>query len=179
MTQGVAVTGARRWVTLAVLCVTLLLISLDNTILNVALPSIVRDLHATSTQLQWIVDAFAIFFAGLLLSFGALGDRVGRKWVFMGGLIVFGGGSALAAWSGTPDRLIGARAIMGVGAAALMPSTLSILTNVFTADRERARAMGSGPQRLGWGWPSGRCWAAFSWSTFGGARCSSSTSPSP
>ena len=142
MTQGVAVTGARRWVTLAVLCVTLLLISLDNTILNVALPSIVRDLHTTSTQLQWIVDAFAIFFAGLLLSFGALGDRVGRKWVFMGGLIVFGGGSALAAWSGTPDRLIGARAIMGVGAAALMPSTLSILTNVFTADRERARAIG-------------------------------------
>ena len=139
---GVAVTGARRWVTLAVLCVTLLLISLDNTILNVALPSIVRGLHATSTQLQWIVDAFAIFFAGLLLSFGALGDRVGRKWVFMGGLVVFGGGSALAAWSGTPDRLIGARAIMGVGAAALMPSTLSILTNVFTADRERARAIG-------------------------------------
>jgi EmrB/QacA subfamily drug resistance transporter len=142
MTHDAVISGKRRWVVLAVLCVTLLLISLDNTILNVALPSIVRSLNATSTQLQWIVDAFAIFFAGLLLSFGALGDRIGRKWVFMGGLIVFGGGSALAAWSDTPDRLTAARAIMGVGAAALMPSTLSILTNVFTEDRERARAIG-------------------------------------
>ncbi|MGA2474296.1 MAG: MFS transporter [Acidimicrobiales bacterium] len=119
--------------------------------LNVALPSIVRSLHATSTQLQWIVDAFAIFFAGLLLTFGALGDRVGRKWVFMCGLVVFGAGSALAAWSGTPDRLTAARAMMGVGAAALMPCTLSILTNVFTADRDRARAIGiwSGTAGLG------------------------------
>jgi EmrB/QacA subfamily drug resistance transporter len=142
MIQGVAVSPGRRWVILAVLCITLLLISLDNTILNVALPSIVRGLHATSTQLQWIVDSFAICFAGLLLTFGALGDRIGRKWVFMGGLIVFAGGSALAAWSGSPDRLTAARAIMGIGAAALMPSTLSILTNVFTADRERARAIG-------------------------------------
>ncbi len=142
---------ARRRATLAVLCVTLLLISLDNTILNVALPSIVRSLHATSTQLQWIVDAFAIFFAGLLLTFGALGDRLGRKWVFMAGLVVFGAGSALAAWSGTPDRLTAARAMMGVGAAALMPCTLSILTNVFTADRDRARAIGiwSGTAGLG------------------------------
>ncbi|HWU36933.1 MAG TPA: MFS transporter, partial [Candidatus Acidoferrum sp.] len=71
----------RRWATLAVLCVTLLLISLDNTILNVAIPSIVRSLQASSSQLQWIVDAYAVVFAGLLLSLGALGDRVGRKWV--------------------------------------------------------------------------------------------------
>jgi EmrB/QacA subfamily drug resistance transporter len=142
ITQGVAVSPGRRWTTLAVLCVTLLLISLDNTILNVALPAIVRGLHATSTQLQWIVDSFAIFFAGLLLTFGALGDRIGRKWLFMGGIVVFASGSALAAWSGSPDRLTAARAIMGVGAAALMPSTLSILINVFTANRERARAIG-------------------------------------
>ena len=67
-----------------------------------ALPSIVRALNATSSQLQWIVDAYAIVFAGLLLTFGALGDRVGRKWVFMAGLVVFGGGSALAAWSRPP-----------------------------------------------------------------------------
>ncbi|MGO8871121.1 MAG: DHA2 family efflux MFS transporter permease subunit [Acidimicrobiales bacterium] len=137
--------GARRgsrWATLSVLCVTLLLISLDNTILNVALPSIVRSLHATSSQLQWIVDAYAVLFAGLLLTFGAVGDRLGRKWVFMAGLVVFGGGSALAAWSGTPDRLTAARAVMGVGAAALMPCTLSILTNVFTSERDRARAIG-------------------------------------
>ena len=144
-------TSGRRWATLTVLCVTLLLISLDNTILNVALPSIVRSLGATSSQLQWIVDAYAIVFAGLLLTLGALGDRVGRKWVFMGGLVVFGAGSALAAWSATPDRLIAARAVMGVGAAALMPCTLSILTNVFTAERDRARAIGvwSGSAGLG------------------------------
>ncbi|MFZ0666948.1 MAG: MFS transporter, partial [Acidimicrobiales bacterium] len=115
MTEHPPLSGARRWMILAVLCITLLLISLDNTILNVALPSIVRSLDATSTQLQWIVDAFAIFFAGLLLSFGALGDRLGRKWVFMAGLVVFGAGSALAAWSDTPDRLTAARAVMGVG----------------------------------------------------------------
>ncbi len=132
----------RRWAILTVLCVSLLLISLDNTILNVALPSVVRSLGATSTQLQWIVDAYAIVFAGLLLTLGALGDRVGRKWVFMGGLVVFGAGSALAAWSVTPDRLTAARAVMGAGAAALMPCTLSILTNVFTAERDRAHAIG-------------------------------------
>jgi EmrB/QacA subfamily drug resistance transporter len=134
--------GGRRWATLSVLCVTLLLISLDNTILNVALPSVVRSLHATSSQLQWIVDAYAVVFAGLLFTLGALGDRVGRKWVFMGGLVVFGTGSALAAWSGSPDRLTAARAVMGVGAAALMPCTLSILTNVFTSERDRAQAIG-------------------------------------
>ncbi|MGD0880270.1 MAG: DHA2 family efflux MFS transporter permease subunit [Acidimicrobiales bacterium] len=128
--------------TLSVLCVTLLLISLDSTILNVALPSIVRSIGASSSQLQWMVDAYAVVFAGLLLSLGALGDRVGRKWVFMGGLVVFGGGSAFAAWSGTPDLLMVARAIMGIGAAALMPCTLSILTNVFTTERDRVRAIG-------------------------------------
>jgi EmrB/QacA subfamily drug resistance transporter len=136
---------------LAVLCVTLLLISLDNTVLNVALPTIVRSLGASSSQLQWMVDAYAVVFAGLLLSLGALGDRVGRKWVFMGGLVVFGGGSAFAAWSGSPDRLTLARAVMGIGAAALMPCTLSILTNVFTAEEDRARAIGiwSGTSGLG------------------------------
>jgi EmrB/QacA subfamily drug resistance transporter len=143
--------GRWRWATLAVLCVTLLLISLDTTILNVALPSIVRELHATSSQLQWIVDAYAVTLAGLLLTLGALGDRFGRKWVFMGGLVVFGAASALAAWSGSADRLTAARAIMGVGAAALMPCTLSILTNVFTEERDRARAIGiwSGTTGLG------------------------------
>ena len=141
----------RRWATLAVLCVTLLLISLDNTVLNVALPTIVRSLGASSSQLQWMVDAYAVVFAGLLLSLGALGDRAGRKWVFMGGLVVFGGGSAFAGWSGSPDRLTLARAVMGIGAAALMPCTLSILTNVFTAEADRARAIGiwSGTSGLG------------------------------
>ena len=141
----------RHWATLSVLCVTLLLISLDTTVLNVALPSIVRSIGASSSELQWMVDAYAVVFAGLLLTLGALGDRVGRKWVFMAGLVVFGSGSAFAAWSGSPDRLTLARAVMGMGAAALMPCTLSILTNVFTAERDRVRAIGiwSGTTGLG------------------------------
>ncbi len=148
--EGTPTTG-RHWAALSVLCVTLLLISLDNTVLNVAIPSIVRSIGASSSQLQWMVDAYAVVFAGLLLSLGALGDRVGRKWVFMAGLVVFGGGSAFAAWSETPDRLTLARAVMGVGAAALMPCTLSILTNVFTREDDRVRAIGiwSGTAGLG------------------------------
>jgi MFS family permease len=129
-------------VILSVLCVTLLMISLDTTILNVALPSIVRNLHASSSQLRWIVDAYAVAFAGLLLSLGALGDRVGRKWMFMAGLVVFGAGSAFAAFSGSPERLMIARPMMGVGAAALMPCTLSILINIFVTERDRPRGIG-------------------------------------
>jgi len=140
-----------RWLILAVLCISLLIVSLDNTILNVALPSIVRELHATSSQLQWMVDAYAVVFAGLLLVAGSLGDRLGRKWIFLAGLGVFAAGSSASAFSGSPGNLIAARAFMGIGAAAIMPSTLSILTNVFTRDDERARAIGiwSGTTGLG------------------------------
>ena len=129
-----------RWAALSILCVTLLLVSLDLTILNVALPSIVRDLHATSSQLQWIVDAYAVAFAGLLLTLGALGDRVGRKWVFLAGLTVFAAGSAFSAFADSVELLTAGRVVMGVGAAALMPCTLSILTNIFSTDRDRGRA---------------------------------------
>ncbi len=145
------VPGAREWVVLAVLCVSLLIVSLDNTVLNVALPTLVRDLHATDTELQWIVDAYSIVFAGLLLVAGSLGDRVGRKWVFLAGLVVFASGSAASAFSGSPASLIAARAFMGVGSAAIMPTTLSILTNVFTDGTARAKAIGvwSGTTGLG------------------------------
>ena len=140
-----------RQAVLAVLCVSLLIVSLDNTILNVALPVIVRSLHASSSSLQWIVDAYAIVFAGLLLVAGSLGDRLGRKWVFMAGLLIFATGSVASAFSGSPDRLIAARAFMGIGGAAIMPSTLSILTNTFTEAHDRARAIGiwSGTTGLG------------------------------
>ena len=143
--------GPRRGPILAVLCVSLLIVSLDNTILNVALPSMVRSLQATSSQLQWIVDAYAVVFGGLLLAMGSLGDRRGRKPVFLAGLVVFAAGSVAAAFAGTPNRLIAARGFMGVGAAAIMPSTLSILTNVFTRGEDRARAIGiwSGTTGLG------------------------------
>lgn len=141
---------ANRWAVLAVLSVSLLIVSLDTTILNVALPTIVRDLNASSSELQWVVDAYSIVFAGLLLVEGTLGDRVGRKWVFMAGLGVFAAGSAACAWSSSPEMLTGFRAFMGIGAAAIMPSTLSILTNVFS-DKERTTAIGiwSGTTGLG------------------------------
>ncbi|MDE3086660.1 MAG: MFS transporter, partial [Acidobacteriota bacterium] len=89
----------RRWAVLGVLCVSLLIVSLDNTILNVALPVLARDLRASSSQLQWITDAYAVVFAGLLLVAGSIGDRVGRRRVFATGLVVFACGSAAAAFS--------------------------------------------------------------------------------
>lgn len=140
-----------RWAVLAVLCVSLLVVSLDNTILNVALPTLVRDLHATSSQLQWIVDAYTVVFAGLMITAGSLGDRFGRRKTLFGGLALFGLGSALSAFSQSADELIFFRCLMGVGGAFVMPSTLSILTNVFTGPRDRAKAIGiwSGTSGLG------------------------------
>src|ERR1035441_8757142 len=134
--------GTRRFLVLAVLCLTLFVTNLDATILNVALPTIVRTLHATSSQLQWVVDSYALVFAGLLMISGSLGDHLGRKWVFIGGLAIFAVGSGASAFSRSPDQLIAARAFMGIGAAAIMPSTRSILTNVFTEPVDRARAIG-------------------------------------
>jgi EmrB/QacA subfamily drug resistance transporter len=131
----------RRWWTLVVLSVALLTISLDNTILNVALPSIERDLSASASQLQWVVDSYTLVFAGLLLTMGSLGDRFGRRLALVVGLTVFAGGSLLSALAGSAEMLIGARALMGVGGALIMPSTLSILTNVFPAG-ERGKAIG-------------------------------------
>ena len=133
---------ARRWAALAVLCVSLLIINLDNTVLNVALPTLVRDLHATSSDLQWIVDSYIMVFAGLLLVAGSLADRVGRKRTFLAGLTAFAAGSAWAAFSGSVGMLIAARASMGIGAALMMPSTLSIITDMFRDIGERQRAIG-------------------------------------
>jgi len=131
----------RRWWALAVLCLSLVLIVLDNTVLNVALPTLVRELGASTTQLQWMVDAYVIVFAGLLLTAGALGDRYGRRRALQAGLVVFAVASALASLSGSTGQLIGARAVMGLGAAFVMPATLSIITNLFTDPTERARAI--------------------------------------
>ncbi|HZP31096.1 MAG TPA: MFS transporter [Acidimicrobiia bacterium] len=132
----------RRWWTLAALCLTLAIIGIDNTILNVALPTLVREVHASNSELQWIVDAYTLVFAGLLLTSGSLGDRFGRKGALTTGLVVFGAGSVAAAWSGNATQLIACRALMGIGASLIMPATLSILTNVFHEPRERARAIG-------------------------------------
>ena len=107
----------RRWWTLGVLCLSLIVIGVDNTILNVALPTLVRDLGATTSQLQWIVDGYTLVFAGLLLTAGSLGDRFGRRGALTIGLIIFGLGSVASAFSTTPEQLIGTRCIMGLGAA--------------------------------------------------------------
>ena len=140
----------RRWWTLAVLCFSLLVIGIDNTILNVALPSLERDLGASASELQWIVDAYMLVFAGLLLTAGALGDRFGRKRALTFGLLVFAAGSGWAALSDSASSLIAARALMGVGGAFIMPSTLSILTNVFPP-HERGRAIGTWAAMAGLG----------------------------
>jgi len=131
----------RRWWTLAVLNLSLLVIGLDNTILNVAIPTLQRELAATNAELQWIIDSYVLVFAGLLLAAGALGDRFGRKLALQAGLVVFGIASVASAVSDNPTQLIAARSLMGVGGAFIMPATLSILTNVFPAG-ERARAIG-------------------------------------
>jgi EmrB/QacA subfamily drug resistance transporter len=132
---------ARRWWTLAVMCLSLMVIGVDNTILNVALPTLVRDLDASTSQLQWIVDAYTLVFAGLLLTAGSLGDRFGRRRALAVGLVIFGVGSVASAMAGSADRLIVTRAVMGIGGALIMPATLSIISNVFTVPAERARAI--------------------------------------
>jgi EmrB/QacA subfamily drug resistance transporter len=130
----------RRWKALGVLALSLLVITMGNTILNVGLPTIRTELHASSSQLQWIVDGYLLVFAGLLLAAGSLGDRFGRRRALIAGLVTFGAGSILAAVSTTATALIASRGLMGVGAAAIMPTTLSILTNMFPAD-ERPKAI--------------------------------------
>jgi len=148
----------RRWLTLLVLCISLIVITLDNTILNVAIPTLAHPtnqhgLGATASQLQWIVDAYTLVFAGLLLTAGSLGDRFGRYKFLAIGLGIFGAGSALSAFATSASMLIFTRALMGIGGAAIMPSTLSIITNVFTNPVERGKAIGvwAGVSALGIG----------------------------
>ncbi len=141
----------RRWAVLAVLSLAVFITVLDGTIVNVALPSLAVELDASTRQLQWIVDAYLLVFAGLLLAAGGLGDRYGRKPMLLIGLAVFGGTSALAGSASSAEGLIAGRALMGIGAAMIFPATLAILTNVFTDARERAAAIGvwSGVSGLG------------------------------
>jgi EmrB/QacA subfamily drug resistance transporter len=133
---------ARRWWTLLTLCICITVIGVDNTILNVALPSIVRHLNASGSELELMVDAYTIVFACLLLTAGSLGDRYGRRRALMLGLAWFGLWSAAASRASTPNELIAARCMMGIGGAFIFPTTLSILTNTFHEPRERAQAIG-------------------------------------
>jgi len=140
-----------RWAALVVLCAAAVIVNVDNTILNVALPTLVRKLAATSSELQWIVDSYAMVFAGLLLVGGSLADRFGRKRFFLIGLGVFGAGSIGAAFSGSVDLLIGWRAVMGAGAALTIPASLSIVNDLFRDPAERARAIGAWAATIGLG----------------------------
>ncbi|MCJ0874895.1 MFS transporter [Streptomyces sp. AP-93] len=139
---GAASGGANRWAVLAVLCVSLVLVALDATILHVAVPSVTEDLRPGPMELLWIVDAYPLVCAALLILFGTLGDRVGRRRVLLMGYGLFGAASAVAALADNAQVLIAARALLGVGGAMIMPATLSILRQVFPDRRERALAIG-------------------------------------
>jgi EmrB/QacA subfamily drug resistance transporter len=142
---------SRRWAVLGVMCLALLIVGIDGTIVNVALPSFVRELGTTSTQLQWIEDGYTMVFAGFLLIAGNTGDRLGRKPCLIAGLLVFGAGSFACSQVHSPNALILMRGVQGFGAAFIMPATLSILTSVFTdaAERGRAIAIWAGVSGLG------------------------------
>src|SRR5215472_3484076 len=142
-------------VVLVALLLSAFLVNLDTTMVNVALPAMVRELHATTTQLQWVVDAYNLVFAALLLTFGSLSDRFGREGMLLAGLAVVGTASLAGGFTTSPAQLIAARAVMGLGAAMTFPATLSLISNVFTERRERARAIGGvaiamGPIVGGW-----------------------------
>lgn len=132
----------RRGLVLAVVSVAALVVNLDNTILNVALPTLVEQLKAGTDELQWVVDAYAIVFGGLMLTAGSLADRIGRKRLLLGGLFVFGTGSAAAAFSGDVSSLILWRAVMGVGAALIIPAGLATINHVFADPGQRSRGVG-------------------------------------
>ncbi|MBK8436411.1 MAG: MFS transporter [Austwickia sp.] len=173
---------ASRWLLLAVLCLSVLLVAVDNMIINIALPTLGSRFSASTNELQWIVDAYTLTFAGLLMLFGHLGDRLGRRRVLQVGLVGFAATSVWAAYADGVQTLIGARAAMGVCAALIYPCTLALLTSVFTDRNERAVAIGvwAGVSGLSVAWDP---WpAGCSFSTTGGDRSSWSTcrsSPQP
>ncbi|MFA4836669.1 MAG: DHA2 family efflux MFS transporter permease subunit [Dehalococcoidia bacterium] len=131
----------RRWWTLAVLAMSVIIVTLDNSILNVALPTLQRDLDASVSELQWMVDAYIMVFASLILTMGAIGDRIGRANALRAGMIIFAGGSLFAMASDSPGTLITARAIMGFGPALIIPATLASIMHVFPP-AERPKAVG-------------------------------------
>ncbi|MEU6559625.1 MFS transporter [Nocardia nova] len=139
-TAGAPARDPRRWWILGVLCLSLLVLMIDSTVLNLAIPSLIRELGASPSDIQWILDAYVLVFAGLLLTAGSLSDRFGRRRMLVTGLAVFGAASLLAVLAAEPWQVIAARAAMGVGGSLLMPSTLSILMTTFD-DSERRKAM--------------------------------------
>ncbi len=143
-------TSRRLQLTLATLCLCAFAVNVDTTLVNVALPRLATELGASTRQLQWIVDAYTLVFAALVLSAGSLSDRFGRRGALIIGLVIYGAANGLAALTTSSGALIATRALMGVGAAVIFPTTLSIISNVFTDRKERAKAIGL------WGAATGR-----------------------
>jgi len=160
-----------RWVILGILCGSLVLVVVSVSSLNVAIPPIQRSLDASGSELQWIIDAYALVFAGLLLLAGAIGDRFGRRGALLGGLVVFGVASLGGMLADSPEQLIVWRGLMGAGAAFIMPATLSIVATVF-APAERARAIAIWAGFAGAGGVIGLVSSESSSARSGGAPCS-------
>ena len=136
------VSSARKWGTLAICTIAALLLGIDNSVLNLAIPSLVREMDPSSTQILWIADAYSFALAGLLVVMGGLGDRIGRKRLLLIGATCFGLASLLTAYAGNPDLLIAGRVLQGVAGATVMPSTASLIRSTFTDAKERTLAMG-------------------------------------
>src|SRR4051812_46076678 len=140
--SGAPLSSGRRRVVLLTLCLAAFTINVDTTIVNVTLPTLVRELNASTRQLQWIVDSYNLVFAALVLAAGSVSDRFGRKGALLTGLAIFAVGSLLGSRASSSGELIVIRGVIGLGAAIIFPATLSILTNVFTERSERAKAIG-------------------------------------
>ncbi|WP_067178615.1 MFS transporter [Microtetraspora niveoalba] len=134
--------SARRWGTLVIACLAVLLLSVDLTVLHLAVPKLAADMSPSATELLWITDIYGFALAGLLVAMGNLGDRIGRKRLLLVGTLMFGAASLLTAYAPNPESLIAARAVLGVAGATIMPSTLSLIRNVFTDPKERTSAIG-------------------------------------
>lgn len=148
--EGVTPRDSRRWLILLVLCLSTMPLVVDNLALTVAVPDMARDLHAGAARIQWVLDSYPLVFAGLLLTTGGLGDRLGRRRIMIIGLLLFGAASLAGAFAANPAQLIAARVGMGIGAAVIMPTSLAILNTVFdTGERRRAMAIWGGVSVLG------------------------------
>src|SRR5262249_52676372 len=134
--------GRREWTALGVLMLPLLLVSMDVSVLYFAIPAITADLEPSSTQQLWIFDIYAFVLAGLLMTMGSLGDRIGRRRLLLLGAAAFGTASLVAAYANSAETLIAARAVLGIGGATLMPSTMALIRTMFTDPGQRAKAIG-------------------------------------
>jgi MFS family permease len=150
----------RKWWTLGAMCFALFMIMLDNTVVNVALPSIQRDLDTSISGLEWTINGYTLSFAVLLATGGRLGDIFGRRRMFIGGVVLFTLSSATAGLAPDSLSLVVSRIVQGIGGAFMMPGTLSIITDAFPAE-ERGRAIGTWPASRRWRWRSAPCWVAF------------------